>query len=446
MRKILILILPVMTFLAAGAVAGEHKDFIYYDSVTYRLYEEKRWKELAEAGREALDEGYDYYYMRMRTGIALFELRNFLTALRHFEKARGFNSLSHDPLLYKYYCYAAMGWKMRALETLHLLPEKIREDIPDLPSQSVYVEGGYEMSPSAVTGPAGDLDGGENIFGEATFPDNDRFITLGYRFLAGSRATIHLAATVLNGEWLHRAMASDQVILNEKIFTEQYEGYFSVRLNPGKGFYIQPAFHLIGLTYDHTSVRYYPATDLALFTPGRATFNDEIAFLSVERSAGRFVFSLSGAYSTILGGEQYQAAAGIVWFPMGNRDIYFDTKLIAHINDRDPEWIFSQKIGYRITERLWSEAYATIGRMENYHENYGYTVYNTGYPLEFKGGTRFFLFFAKSFTFILNYHAIRSDQYIIRYKRGQGPLPPQPGTLTFECWDHSFSGGLIWDL
>ncbi len=58
------------------------------DSVTWRLYQEKDWPELLKTAEKAILDGIDFYYLRVRAGVAARELKKYGKAVRHLAKAR----------------------------------------------------------------------------------------------------------------------------------------------------------------------------------------------------------------------------------------------------------------------------------------------------------------------------------------------------------------------
>jgi hypothetical protein len=68
------------------------KNYTYYDTLTYRLYTQSKWDSLISTGDEAINQGIDYYYLRMRLGIANYNMEKYSPASEHFEKANEMNS------------------------------------------------------------------------------------------------------------------------------------------------------------------------------------------------------------------------------------------------------------------------------------------------------------------------------------------------------------------
>lgn len=96
-----------LCLLAAGmrSKAQETLDFNQVESRSYAFYLEKNWSELLKLGNRSLAAGIDYYYLRLRMGIACYEQQKYRAAIPHFEQALHFSSGETLAQEYLYYCY-----------------------------------------------------------------------------------------------------------------------------------------------------------------------------------------------------------------------------------------------------------------------------------------------------------------------------------------------------
>ncbi len=118
------------------------------DSTSYALYEAQSWDSLAAFGTKAYEDGYDYYYLNMRTGIAWYELGNYGEALRFFERA--YRNNSSAPVLKKYLFWSnyQLLHDLEASRWYRLLDDSVRQGIPFRPKRRVdalYAEGGMRL-------------------------------------------------------------------------------------------------------------------------------------------------------------------------------------------------------------------------------------------------------------------------------------------------------------
>jgi len=103
MYKTTLVLLTALLFFS-GQSNAQKNDYVYYDSLTYKLYMEKDYKQLIKKGKEALHSGFDYYYLRMRIGIAYYNQKKYRLAAPHFKKALSFsdNDIVKEYLYYSY--------------------------------------------------------------------------------------------------------------------------------------------------------------------------------------------------------------------------------------------------------------------------------------------------------------------------------------------------------
>jgi len=98
----------VVLFLIIRNFSIAQHTFSYYDSLTYRLYNENKWDSVIYFGQKSVNEGFDYYYLRMRIGIAHYSTKQYSQSIEHFLKAKEFNS-NEIVNEYIYYSYLLSG-------------------------------------------------------------------------------------------------------------------------------------------------------------------------------------------------------------------------------------------------------------------------------------------------------------------------------------------------
>ncbi len=81
---------------------------------TYQLLEKGSYNELIEYSKKVLDNDIDFFYLRLRLGIAYFKLNNYKLAVYHLEKSLEFNSDDEVALEYLYYSYLYSGMRDEA--------------------------------------------------------------------------------------------------------------------------------------------------------------------------------------------------------------------------------------------------------------------------------------------------------------------------------------------
>ena len=125
------------------------------ENVSYQLYLRGSWDSLAVYCDRAIATGYDYYYMRMRAGIAWYKKTNYRKAIHHFEKALMFNANDDVANEYLYYCYVYSGeydqarWLAKDFDSVFSVTAGIKK----VPVSMLLFEGGTKLSSSSLFQP-----------------------------------------------------------------------------------------------------------------------------------------------------------------------------------------------------------------------------------------------------------------------------------------------------
>jgi hypothetical protein len=98
----ILLTLFLLMFICGQGMAQPFR--FHADSMTYQLYLNKRWTPLLEETHNLLNRGIDFYYLRVRAGIAAYELKKYREAVTHLQQA--YAVMPGDSLVNSYYFWA----------------------------------------------------------------------------------------------------------------------------------------------------------------------------------------------------------------------------------------------------------------------------------------------------------------------------------------------------
>jgi hypothetical protein len=374
--------------------AGNSQDFKTVDQGTYDLYMEKQWDELIRAGKVGLKQDIDYYYLRMRIGIAYYEKKNYRACQAHFRKALEFNQ--GDPLAseYLYYAYLFAGQTQQAGILSKDFSPSLTEKIIPPPGKIVdrlAIEYLYNFNDTK------DLvsDPGQYFSG---LPAGHQLVTLNYsnvnamlhhEFSPG--ITLTQAYTYLNktNYYYYNDGLAPFGFDEQKVFQNQY--FISLAFTTKWGLTIAPSFHYLRI---RSRLPYVvsggggagPGGGWSSIQYSDQFANHYVAGLSLKQSVGRFGIRLGGVYSSMNNSNQLTGTAGLTWYPLGNLDLYMGTALNVHSGISEHtistdhgtriELIPEILIGFGIASRVWMEFSGSHGDMKNYTEGNGYIVYN----------------------------------------------------------------------
>ena len=412
MRK-LILILSAWFILLTVVQGQVVMNFTSLDQQTYELYLDKNWKDLVSLGKNGLDNGFDYFYLRMRIGIAYYELGNYHRAIPHFRKALVFNSKDLFANEYLYYSYLFSGRKADAINLSEKFTEKLKKKlgikkIKGLKSFSVYNTYSFNTNQEKLDDfniPADtSIDGWQNVM------RNYNLIQFNFEHIATSKLHLSHGYGYLKKKrdiFFQENYAS--VLYPEETY-KQLQVYISGDLLVGHGFTAGLTLHYINLR----PLAYYE-------TGGTGGWQSGLIYSSISPSnnfAGYFSLSKTLKFVTVgvgLGTAnlndniQFQKDLIISFFPLGNLDLYFLSKVTHHsdfLNLYNPvnKWMFDQKIGIKIFNPVWIEVYGSFGEKSDFIDHNGTVIYNEFNPITGNMGFNLIVSHGKTGTqFFLNY-------------------------------------------
>ena len=144
LSQILIILFSLIAF-----KANAQMNFKYVDSVSYRLYVDQRWDELTLFGSQANDDGFDYYNLNLRTGIAFYEVKQYEEAVVYFNRSLQNNSASEIGKTYLFWSYIFLNDEVEASKVYKSFQDSTKENIHFKSSQLVnyiFAEGGGKFS------------------------------------------------------------------------------------------------------------------------------------------------------------------------------------------------------------------------------------------------------------------------------------------------------------
>lgn len=345
MRRIIIIVLILLSYL--GSQAQVKIDFAWYDKHTYQLYQDKAWPRLIELGQLAIKDGHDFYYLRMRLGIAYYEQGKYRSAISHFEHALDFNS---DPLAaeYLFYSYKFSGRMMDA----NLVYAKYKNQLKsrDIPSSTGFITGLYTELGIKMISPA------NSEFGPLLYTH------IGARQQLGSRLSLY-----------HGYMRYSQNITQ----FEEVPGFGpgGITINETKRKYVQNEYYLRATIPIVKGLQLIGSLHTQAVTD-TIQYNN-ISYSGALSSSLKFM-DLYLAYGTsrLRGIYHHQMSAGVTFYPSMSQNFYLQSIFTYHTVDEISNIIFYQKIGLRTGEKTWFEFYGSFGDMRNVQELDGFYVFN----------------------------------------------------------------------
>lgn len=374
-----IILIALTAFLWAGSLKGQPA-WQKTDSVTYSLYLAKDWKGLLAEADRSLREEVDFFYLRVRAGIAAYERKNYRLAAAHLAKAYEWNS--SDEFVSYWYYYALLSGSRQ--DEARVLASGFSQDFTDQmkirPVKGVH----SVMTESMLSFNAGY----KRLLGENIAADNSY---LGYRNvlkrqvykgvgldhritdrLFAFHGLSHLGIDRIQMFRYIPGLADGQVGSR----TNQYQYYLQGRYIAGNGLSFSAS--VTWLTGESVS-NYMTINTAGVSFLNRNVYDisDRVFTAGIAREYKLLRPSASFVWGNVNHNRQLQARGQLVFYPAGNPDIYLISGISAH-NDEGEEhirYVTDHKLGFR-TGPVWLTGHAALGRIRNFAAAEGYVVYN----------------------------------------------------------------------
>lgn len=269
------------------------------DSKSLQFFNDRNWDEVIKIGNEALANGYDYYYLRMRMGIAYYENKNYLLAEPHFKKGHEFNSNNDTTLEYLYYCYVFTGRSEQAKKlskTFSLnLSNKIRLD--KTPStEFIFVEAGSKNANSPY-----------NNIDNLTYYKPATYAQIGLKHSVNNNFSVTHAATYYH-----------QVDYSGTVNQFQYYAQGAIPLN--NNWLVSPAIHLVNTDFSSDT---YTSFKKSYF----------VGSLMLKKSIKKIELGLGSTFSNTSDTLQHNHFVSISYAPFGNNQLIMGLTNYVHTID-----------------------------------------------------------------------------------------------------------------
>ena len=340
-------------------------DFPYFNETTLRLYQARDWKALIPVAREAIDSGFDYYYLRLRLGGAYYELRRYRLAAIQFQEALRFNP--GDP-------YAREMWQYALLlggqpEAAYLVQA---EDKAGFHFRSAQIEGGWKQSDQRT--PVDDL----YYFNFGFRHTLGRHLQVTHQYQQVFQRFVYLLEDDDPGQGPGGPPNPSYRRIEQQV--DQHEYYLGPVFQFNRSWTLAGGFRQIWVqdTIGH--------------------YGEQAYALSITKAWPHLALTASGGYGRFGQQGHWQYGIGGTIYPLANTNWYYSGNVImktAAASDtftRSPYWI-AQRMGFRIAPNLWMEgqyAFGDIDRFSEYDAALTYNFYDR-FRERFGGGIQYWI-------------------------------------------------------
>ena len=433
--------------ICSGYALGQGKNEVWNpEKKTLYLYKQRNWSELIFWGRRALNEGNDYFYLRMRLGIAFYENKNYHQALVHFKKAAEFNDKDSYLLEYLYFANLYSGREKAALDiTRKFPPSKTKKYITGRTSKLKIGGLGMQYYRGSLTTGIDLID--PTIFedhpdlnGYQVFTKSSVKFHLGFNHLASRRVNLYYQY----GLFIDNRFTYYQNDLQAYYFDSQklYEHHLFLL----GGIYLGKDFNLYGSVHyiPGKIPEYYYGTGFATSYVPAYKYNDFSSSIIISKDFSYVKITGSSSYSYLNFGKYIQEGASITFFPLGNLNLYFGGGYYWQQEIFDSKLYkigtyVEYKAGFKVFNPVWLELGGSLGDLHYTVSQLGWQVFNGPNPSDILiTGSLIIPFNNDQTIFSLNYNYMNSISSFV----SEDPLQTNLNSKTYYIY--SIYGGLSW--
>jgi len=457
----------LLVFFTSGVLAQENLSFKQIDSLSYYHYMNKNYAELFKVGEEAIKQNTDYFYLRMRLGIAYYQKHQYRLASKHFKQALEFNTGDSLAIEYLYYSYKFTNNDVLATKCLqhstspkaHDLKKKqgILKNIYLFYAMRFYDTGhiketlfsDFETEMESYPKPIVTAeDTTKYYYTELSLPHKYSNIQVGATLRILPFWQVGIAYQSFNVDHHYTIVNyKDTLLSNPDKWEGEYLTANSVNNIKVSQFYLKHAFG-ISNKFElsvFTNYQYYTSTNTYdVDYINDSSFETSNVLLGASLTFKQSYYQLYIGANTLNSNNKdtLQSDFGIGIFPFANNQLVLGLMgtFIHHNKNTQNSWIFIPSIAYSPIERLTLFGSASWGKRNNGQTNNGYVIYNGLFDInssyKLSANTRIY----RNLYFKLEYEYLNTTSYSL------SKLPEIEKITEIDFVTHSIIGGLIWEF
>ncbi|OFX77528.1 MAG: hypothetical protein A2X12_10805 [Bacteroidetes bacterium GWE2_29_8] len=334
------------------------KDFKYYDNVSLRLLTEGKYDSLKIVTKESIKNGHDWFYLRMRRGIAFYNTEKYFTASNNFIKAYKFNK---DEALNKSYLHYSMINTSRNTESL-----KFNNNY-NYNEAGLYIGIDNNSPMSKINNYI--ISSNKAIpYLESEYSTNKTFINPTFSHRIKKMIISHSLSymQIQNNKYYHLG-GFDTIIDNLKTKIIDYQIISSFNL---KKIVIEPSFHFFRTNKESSFL------DLNTFRTQSSSFNDYLFAFKIYKQINIFKPEINYSFAKSSSFRNNQIGFSLNVYPFNNLNTnIFGTYQVLN-NQFETKGLYKIGIVTKLFTKLYCEANISKGNHSFFNLNNGNLYYN----------------------------------------------------------------------
>jgi hypothetical protein len=416
------------------------------DSITYRLYLGKNWKGVLAETKKSLQEGIDFYYLRVRAGIAAYEMKNYRTAAMHLSKAYAMNDSDEFVNYWYYYSMVMAGRTDEAgalashftADFLHRMQIRSTGPVNFVTAESQLSQNNdYQALTEQSIGRS------DNLLGYRNLLRQQRYTGLGIDHrITGRLYAFHGVSHLQINRMQTFQSAANQFRLPYEGKTSQFQYYLKGRYLLNQGWSIHSSLTLLwGESLSHWMS--FSNAGVPFLNSYRYDVGDIFITSSLSKEMNYIKPKISVSAGNINGYRQLQLGGQIVLYPFGNPDLYFLSDIALHDDSSagSLKSVYNQRLGLK-TGPFWWIADYTSGEIKNFGASDGYVVYNMPESIRnIYGLSAHIPFFKYRLALTARYQLLNKEGVIFDYS-----TTTEYNTRLYTFFENSYLISITWQL
>lgn len=403
--------------------AQDTLNFTNVDKQTYDYYLAKDWYNLIPLAEKAISKNIDYYYLRMRLGIAQYELKQYDKSTENFKKALEFNNGDELTLEYLYYSYIFSEKYAEAEQLSANFSKELKKKIGIVETkfvQSVEFESAFSQNLDFEKNKTIAIKPPNQLLSERNILKNQFNNTLALTLNLSKRISFSTAVTKIQINNFQTVKSYENSINETGDFSTK-ENLIYGRLNfhskKQSNFYV--AFNMAFVKATNFGI-----VDLLLNNDGSVSvsidkpelkYKDYVALIGFEKTKKSITQTKTFSYSRIDSLSQAQISYSLLNYFGKLKKSYFSIKstLFSELSQKSTmgngngkmssfgaKIILEPALGTQIG-KIWFGTFATIGTLRNYTEKDAAIINNSSDAIKFRIGISAFIPITNHFSITL---------------------------------------------
>ncbi len=374
-----ILFIVALWFVATANAQKAPLSFKQVDSTTYALYLKEDWKPIIEMGKQSRTAGIDFYYLKVRMGIAYFKENKMRSAIQLLEEAYAVDSYDVVVQEYLYWAYRYGGLELESRLFYSTMNKTLKDQI-NLIQPFVSV---LDFNVLATN----NLDYDEMLKEDVNSENNDiRFLSKNYQlFSVGMNHPLSKSVNLYQQLSVMPTTSVQQENVDGILQNETYKGsesryYADVTVALGNRWYLDTYLNVIFGKYDNLNM------DETIITTGSGRrsissssstirYTDLVFGGSLTKASYFIKNSINVSVSNLNGLNQFQAGYSLALYPLGSTLVVPFGSIQYHSQDPDSNVVFTGGLSINTT-KFSITGFGTVGDLSNFIANNGAIIYN----------------------------------------------------------------------